>query len=311
LPRALNLRQVEAFKALIETGTVSAAADLIGLSQPAVSKLIVNLELDADVRLFDRIKGRLAPTAQAMRLYDEVGRIFAGVRQVQNALEAIRREEQGRLSIGVMPALNGAFIQRATSRFLDGTPGVYCSIQTLSSQWIIDLLIARKIDVGLVDGGIENPYVTHEPLMARSLVCIMPRGHPFESKSTVTPEDLDGQPFVALNNDTNLGHRIDVMLNERDVTPAVGIVANATQTICEFVAAGMGVGLIHPLMMSGLEDRVVARRFDSDIIYSFQLCRSADSRNARLVEVFSRELREIASEVFEATNQEGQMKRSA
>ncbi len=302
MPRPLNLRQVEAFKALIETGTVSAAADLIGLSQPAVSKLIANLELDADIRLFDRVKGRLAPTAQAMRLYDEVGRIFAGVRQVQNALDAIRREEQGRLAVGVMPALSGAFAQRATSRFLQSAPGVFCSIQTLSSQWIVDLLIARKIDVGLIDGGIENPYVTHEQLMTHPLVCIMPTGHPFADRETIKPEDLDGEPFVALHGDTNLGYRVDGMLAERGIRPAIGVVANATQTICECVAAGLGVGLIHPLMISGLEHRVVARRFESDIVYSFQLCRSADSRNARLVDVFARELREIASEVSSMTN---------
>lgn len=297
MARPINLRQIEAFKALIESGTVSRAADLVGLSQPAVSKLIANLELDSGVRLFDRVKGRLAPTTHSMRLYDEVGRIFAGVRQVQNALDAIRREEQGRLAIGVMPALNGSFIQRATSRFLDTAPGVFCSVQTLSSQWIIDLLIARKIDVGLVDGGIENPYVTHEPLMAQPLVCVMPFDHPYVSKSKIGPEDLDKMPFVALNSDTNLGHRIEEMLEEHGVRPTIGIVANATQTICEFVAAGRGIALVHPLMMSGLEDRITARRFKPDIFYNFQLCRSADSRNAQLVDVFARELRDIADEI--------------
>jgi DNA-binding transcriptional LysR family regulator len=297
MPRPLNLRQVEAFKALIETGTVSAAAELIGLSQPAVSKLIANLELDADMRLFDRVKGRLAPTAQAMRLYDEVGRIFAGVKQVQNAMEAIRREEQGRLSVGVMPALNGAFAQRATSRFLAAAPGVFCSIQTLSSQWIVDLLIARKIDAGLIDGGVENPYVTHERLMSHPLVCVMRPDHPLADRQSVSPENLHGIPFVALHADTNLGHRVNEMLAERDVRPEIGVVANATQTICECVAAGLGVGLIHPLMMTGLEDRLVSRPFESDIEYSFQLCRSADSRNSRLVDVFAHELRMIAAEV--------------
>lgn len=301
MPRPLNLRQIEAFKALIETGTVSAAADLIGLSQPAVSKLIANLELDAGMPLFDRVKGRLAPTAQSMRLYDEVGRIFAGVRQVQNALDAIRREEQGRLAIGVMPALNGNFIQRATSRFLESAPGVFCSIQTLSSQWIVDLLVARKIDVGLVDGGIENPYVTHEPLMAHPLVCAMPKGHHLESRALIRLQDLDGEPFVALDSDTNLGHRVNEMLEAEGVRPHIGLVANATQTICEFVAAGRGIALIHPLMLSGLEDRVSARRFEPEIIYNFQLCRSADSRNTKLVDVFVRELREIADEVSRST----------
>ena len=131
--RHLNLRQIEAFKAVIENGTVSRAALVLSISQPAMSKLIAHLEGDTGLRLFNRLKGRLAPTEQAMRLYDEIDRIFAGVHQVANAVDAIRREEQGRLAIGVMPALAGSFVQRATTGFLKSRPNVFCSVQSLSS----------------------------------------------------------------------------------------------------------------------------------------------------------------------------------
>jgi DNA-binding transcriptional LysR family regulator len=123
--RRLNLRQVEAFKAVIEYGTVSRAAEMMNVSQPAMSKLIAHLEEDTALRLFDRVKGRLVATRRGMRLYEEIDRIFAGVRQVENAVEAIRRDEQSRLLIGVMPALSGSFIQEATSRFLARQPGVW------------------------------------------------------------------------------------------------------------------------------------------------------------------------------------------
>ena len=81
--RHINLRQIEAFKGVIENGTVSRASQLLNISQPAMSKLIAHLEADTGLRLFDRVKGRLAPTEHAMRLYEEVGRIFAGVRQLR------------------------------------------------------------------------------------------------------------------------------------------------------------------------------------------------------------------------------------
>ena len=116
--RRINLRQIEAFKAVIEYGTVSRAAETMHVSQPAMSKLIAHLEEDSGLQLFDRLKGRLAPTARGMRLYEEIDRIFAGVRQVENAIDTIRRDEQGRILIGVMPALSGSFIQQATSAFL-------------------------------------------------------------------------------------------------------------------------------------------------------------------------------------------------
>jgi DNA-binding transcriptional LysR family regulator len=169
MPRQLNVRQIEAFKAVIESGTVSGAALLLNLTQPAVSKLIAHLEFDTGIRLFDRVKGRLAPTEHAMRLYDEVDRLFAGVRHIENAVDAIRREEQGRLAVGVMPAFAGPFIQQATLGFLREKPNVFCSVQALGSQWIIDGLVTRKLDVGLVEPGIDNPYVMFEPLMDHPL----------------------------------------------------------------------------------------------------------------------------------------------
>ena len=79
--RQLNLRQVEAFKAVIEYGTVSRAAEMMNVSQPATSKLIAHLEEDTGLRLFDRVKGRLVPTRHGMRLFEEIDRIFAGVRK--------------------------------------------------------------------------------------------------------------------------------------------------------------------------------------------------------------------------------------
>jgi DNA-binding transcriptional LysR family regulator len=163
--RHFNLRQIEAFKAVIEYGSVSSAAQMVHISQPAMSKLIAHFESDTGLKLFDRVKGRLAPTECGMRLYKEIDRIFAGVRQVENAAEAIRREEQGRLAVGVLPALAGSFIQRATTGFLEDRHNVFCSVESLTSQWIVDRLVARKLDVGLVSGRIDNPYVTLEPLM--------------------------------------------------------------------------------------------------------------------------------------------------
>jgi DNA-binding transcriptional LysR family regulator len=297
MPRHINLRQIEAFKAVIENGTVSRAAELLNISQPAMSKLIAHLEIDTGLKLFDRVKGRLAPTEHGMRLHNEVGRIFAGVRQVENAVEAIRREEQGRLVIGVLPALANSFIQRATSGFLKNRQNVFCSVQSLSSQLIVDWLIARKLDVGLVGVGFDNPYIIREPLMEHPLVCIMAKDHPLAAKRLIKPKDVHQIPFVTMNTDTYIGNRVEKVFEAYEVKPQTVIVANVAPTLCEFVAAGLGVSLVHPLNVSGLEHRLAVRRFAPEIMYNFQLCRSPDSRNAQLIEAFVQEMRETATEI--------------
>jgi DNA-binding transcriptional LysR family regulator len=303
--RHLNLRQIEAFKAVIENGTISRAALMLSISQPAMSKLIAHLEADTGLRLFDRLKGRLAPTEQAMRLYEEIDRIFAGVRQVANAVDAIRREEQGRLAVGVMPALAGSFVQRVTTGFLRGRPNVFCSVQSLSSQWIVDRLVARRLDVGLVSAGVDNPYVTLEPLMVHPLVCIMPLDHPLTAKSQIKPPDLHQTPFVTFHPDAYIGHVIEGMLDTYKIKVQSVLVTNVAPTLCEFVAAGLGLSLVHPLMLSGLETRLAVRRFEPEILFNFQLCRSAESRNAPLVEAFAQELRATAAQISRSMLSEG------
>ncbi len=296
MPKHVNLRQIEAFKAVIEHGTVSRAAERMNISQPAMSKLIAHLEFDTDLKLFDRVKGRLAPTGHAMRLYDEVGRIFAGVRQVESAVEAIRREEQGRIAVGVVPGLSGAFIQRAMTSFLQEHSNVFCTIDSITSQWIADWVITRKVDVGLVDAQVDNPYLVREPLMEHPLVCIMPIDHPLTAKSVVEPKDLDGLPFVAFSA-ADIGLLVQRTLDGHRIKPRTVLVSNAALTVCEFVAAGHGVALVHPAMTSGLEHRLVARRFAPEVYYHLQLCRSADSRNAHLVEAFAQQVRATADEL--------------
>lgn len=295
MARQVNLRQVEAFKAVIESGSVSRAALMLNISQPAMSKLIAHLEEDTGLSLFDRVKGRLAPTERGMRLYKEIDRIFAGVRQVENAVEAIRREEQGQLLVGVMPALSRSFIQQATMGFLQQHPNVFCSVKSRSSEWIVDWLVTRKLDVGLVSSRIENPYVIAEPLTQHPLVCIMPTDHPLASKNVVEPDDLDNVSFVSFDTETQAGQCIATMFDTYNVRPNIVLVANVSPTLCEFVAAGLGVALVHPLMFSGLQDRLSVRRFEPALSYDFQLCRIRDSRNAGLVDCFVQQARVTAT----------------
>jgi DNA-binding transcriptional LysR family regulator len=299
MPRATNLRQIETFKALIEQGTVSRAAEVLAISQPAASKLLVNLESDSGLKLFDRRKGRLAPTAQAMRLYEEVARIFMGVRQVESAIAVIRREQQGRLVVGVIPALAGAFIQRATMNFLKRNPNVYCLIKSPSSQWITEYVLTRKLDVGLVTARIDNPYVVTEPLLEHPLLCIMPIGHSLARRKVIRPEHLNGVPFVSFSADSYTGQKVASMFEKYKVSANVVLTADANPTLCRFVAGGLGVSLVHPLFIAGMEKLVVARPFEPAIPLDFLLCFARDARNAHLISDFVNETKAMATRLFE------------
>ncbi len=299
MTRAINLRQVEVFKALIEHGTVSRAAEVLTISQPAASKLLMHLESDNGLKLFDRDKGRLVPTAQGLRLYEEIDRIFAGVRQVESAIAVIRREEQGRLVVGVMPALAGAFIQEATMNFLKRNPNVYCSIQSPRSQWIAESVQTRKLDVGLVSTRIDNPYVVTEPLLEHPLLCIMPIGHDLARLKVIRPEHLNGVPFISFNVDTYTGQKVTSIFENHNVNANVVLTASMNPTVCQFVAAGLGISLVHPLFIAGMEKSIVARPFEPATPFDFLLCFARDARNAQLIADFVGETKAVAVRLSE------------
>lgn len=299
MARDINLRQIEAFKAVIENGTISRAALMFNISQPAMSKIIAHLEEDTGLVLFDRVKGRLAPTAQGMRLYEEIERIFAGVRQVENAVDTIKREQQGRLAIGVMPALSGTFARRATMALLQRQPDVFCSVQARSSEWIVDWLVTRKLDVGIVSARVDNPLVETEPLFEHPLVCIMPEGHALAERKVITAEHLNNEPFVAFNADSYGGRQVTTMFEQTGMHANVVLVASSAPTICEFVTAGLGVSLVHPLMVSGWERELTIRPFEPEIRQEFRICRSRGSRNARLVQDYVDAMLETASTIYD------------
>lgn len=299
MPREINLRQIEAFKAVIENGTITRAADRLLVSQPAMSKLIANLEFDTGLRLFDRMKGRLAPTEHGMRLYEEIDRIFSGVRQVENAVELLRREEQGHLAIGCMPALSGAFIQQCIMAFLESNSHVECSILTTTSERIVDRVITRKLDVGIVSDRMENPLVDAESILEHPLVCILPPQHALATHRTITPYDLEGVPFLRLDVDTHGGRLVAALFEEHNIQARTMLFASTSQTICEFVAAGLGISLLHPLMVSGWEDRIVLREFKPVVRQGFRIIRSRNERNARLLQAFVNEAHIASRSIYD------------
>jgi DNA-binding transcriptional LysR family regulator len=295
--RAPNLRQIEAFKAVIETGTVSGAAELLGISQPAASKLLTHLEEDTGLKLFDRRRGRLAATERGMRLYEEIDRIFAGVKQVERAVESIRREDKERLIVGVMSGLAGPFIRQALVGFLDRHPNAHVSVEARSSQFIADWLITRQLDVGIISMRMDHQHFEAEPLISHPLVCVMPLGHRLAKKRTVTPTDLVDERFISFAPSSHTRLRVDAVFRKFGLTPNIVLDATTAPTVCELVAAGQGVTLGHPLLLGSVRGRVAVRPFDPPTPFDFLLCRPREARNMDLVDAFVEETRKTAAEI--------------
>lgn len=289
--RPISLRQIEAFRAIIDSGTVSRAAAVLNISQPAVSKLLAHLEDDSGIELFDRINGRLQPTERGMRLYDEVDRIFAGIRQVERAVDSIRREQEGQLVVGVMPALAGSFVQRTVRALLAKRPGLYVSIITHSSVVLGEWLSNRQIDVALVGHRPEKAAIVTEAFMRMDLACVLPIGHRLTALARLTPEDLREERFIAFASGSQTRRAVDAAFEQYGLRPNVVLDASTSPMVGEFVASGLGVSIMHPLLYETVHGAVEIRPFDPPTPYEFYLCRSQELRNPGIVQAFVDEVK--------------------
>ncbi|MDQ2185222.1 LysR substrate-binding domain-containing protein [Alcaligenaceae bacterium A4P071] len=297
MKRPLNLRQIEAFKAVIEHGSVSRAAQSLFVSQPAVSKLLTHLEEETGLSLFDRTRGKLLPTYHSKLLYESIERVFSGLQQIEQSVDAIRRDEQRSLRVGVMPALSGSFIRRVTTRFLEQHPGVRVSIETRGSRFVADWLVARKIDVGLIVHEMYGAHVNGERLIQSPLVCAMHPNHALANKRVIRPRDLDGVPFVAFSPESQSYQLTTAAFHAAGARLNIVLDCSTAPGVCEFVADGLGVSLIHPLFAHGMQARLKLRRFDPELLFDFYICRSQAVRNSALTEAFIAQAREVATEL--------------
>lgn len=294
MSRHINLRQIEAFKAVIEQGTVSSAADALLISQPAVSKLLTHLERDSGLRLFERVKGKLTPTDRGMRLYSEIDRVFAGLRQVENAIESIHRDEQKQVSVGVLPALAGSFISRIVREFRDIHPDAAVKIHSKDSASIASWMGTLQVDVGLISSVVDSPLIERVSLIERPLICALPPQHYLAQRTTIDIADLEGEDFVSFMEGSPTRHYVDTLLKRNSVRPQVVMEASLAPTIGEAVAAGIGISLVHPLFIDSVRDRIAIREFTPTSLFSFQLCRNYGTQNVQLVDDFLRVARRVS-----------------
>lgn len=269
--------------AIIETGTVSRAAAVLRISQPAASKLVQDLEADTGLQLFERESGRLVPTTRGMRLYEETERIFGGVRQLARAVDAIRREERGHLVIGVMPALSGPFLSRVLAGFRGRHPEVFVSIETQSSQFLIEAVMLRRLDLALVAGGLEHGSMLVESLSCPPALAVLPLEHRLSRRRRISPSDIRDEPFIAFAPTGSVRLKVDAAFAACGVTPNIVMEATTAQNVAELVAAGLGMTVADPITVELVADRVMVREFLPRVEFDYSIISPRHARNSSLI----------------------------
>lgn len=246
VPR-IQHRHIEVFRAIMLAGGVTGAAGLLFTSQPTVSRELARLEQLLGYALFERVHGRLRPTARALALWDEVQRSWQGLDRVIERAAALGRPQGARISVLSMPALSHALLPLALARMQAAHGPVAVSVATQEAPLLQEWMAAQRYDLGLTEQGEVPPGVRVVALPAVDEVAVLPAGHPLARKTRLQPVDFADQPFVSLAEGDPYRMQIDRVFAEAGVARQMLLEAHSAIAVCAMVQQGLGVAVVNPL----------------------------------------------------------------
>lgn len=269
----ITSRQLEAFRATLELGTVTAAAERLGVSQPAVSKILAGLETEIGYPLFARVRKRLAPTREARLLAAEADRLHRGLERITEMARAIGARQVGDLHVYSTPALGRTVLPDVMARFLRRHGDAQIVFHVRSSTYINQKTIDQQLDLGFSMMPFEHPSIVAEELSRAAAVCVLPREHRLARRRAIRPADLRGERFVSFPLDGRMRHLIDAAFEQERVERRLQIDVYSSAEACALVSRGAGVSIVEPFTARDYAPAVAVVPFEPRIRYLFRALR--------------------------------------
>ena len=282
----MDVKLLEAFRAVVDHRSMTAAAGAMGVTQPAVSTQIARLEEAVGFSLFERANGRLKPTPEGMLFYAEASRVLGEVDRLQAATAQIREGQSGRLTIASHPSAAISLLPNLVAQFLGERPGVAVRLISRHSDVVSQLLPTESFDIGIAELPIDESEVQVRRYGMRC-VAILPPRHALASCKVLTPQLLGPHPMVMPARSHQVPNRI------RSVFLAAGVSINAVveaeffASLCGLVAAGAGWSIVDPLSARSFEHLgFVTRPFEPAVTYDIGAFHRRDREPSLLATAF-------------------------
>lgn len=241
-----NVRQIEAFRAVITLGSMTKAAQLLGISQPAVSRLMVDFQEAVGFKLFRRTRNGTEPTADARRLFVLVDKFFVGLEEMNSEVHAIRTMATGSVTIAAMGPYDNGLVPDILAGFRARHPNIAIRLESQPQDRIGEWISSRRADIGIASLPIANGAVSVHELAKLPALCVLPLGHPLAAKEQIRAEDLSEQSFVSFPRGTPFRFETDLLFEKKGIDRQFLTEATTHEAVCNLVAAGLGVSIVSP-----------------------------------------------------------------
>ncbi|WP_226941877.1 LysR family transcriptional regulator [Pseudooceanicola spongiae] len=292
-----SMRQLEIFAAMMGERTTVATAESLGISQPAVSSGLRQLEAQLGLTLFERTGRHLEPTLEARNLYEEIRPLFGIVRSFAMRARDLRNGRVGRLRVISTPPPGYSVIPQAMRGFLDTRPDVTVSFDVRRLDNVLRAVQTGQADmgVGLAAGSIPN--VNTEELRLGQMVALLPQDHPLARHDQIEIKALRGERFIGIDQESFLGRMVAQAFEAAHVTYHPQLETRYCQTAASLAANGLGVCIVDPWSaqpyLDGLEGKggLVARPLAQDCPVRCMMFTRRGVPHSELLKTFMAEMR--------------------
>ena len=247
----LNLRQIEVFRAIMVTGSITGAAKLLHVTQSAVSRTIAYAEQRLGLKLFERANARLYPTPEAKRLFGEAAAVYERVQRFNAVAEDLVENRTGHLRIACSPSLGQWLMPRAVAEFQRRYPDVNIILQTSLPEALIQAVLREEVELGVAFLQDTPPSIHIRPLYENRLVAVLPEDHPLAAHDVLSVAQLADQTFIGFANDIPVGRMVRTLFENAGYTLNIKVEVQLTHVAYALVRAGAGIALIDELTANG------------------------------------------------------------
>jgi DNA-binding transcriptional LysR family regulator len=288
----MRLRHIEVFHAVYTCGSMTAAARLLRVSQPSVSKVLAHAEQQLGYPLFDRVKGKLIPTREADRLIGLVSGVYQSIDELRRVADNLASSDTGRIRIASTPAFGIDLVPGAVAGYLGLHPETRFEVETLHFSQVARALNQSRIDLGLVFQPSDVPGLVAEELAPAEFVLVAPRGQGFDEDRRIRLEEIEGRPFIGLSNRGPLGRLLTKKLTESGARFHSSISAETYQMALALVAHGTGVAIVDEITARSVQmEKLSLMRIDPPLHFNIALMHAEAEPPSVLTQRFVAHLR--------------------
>lgn len=275
----MRLRHIEVFHAIMQVGTISGAAQVLHISQPAVTKVLQHAELQLGMPLFERVRGKLYPRPEAHRLFAEtekLNRDLQGIRRLAaslkgRAVETVRLVSTPTVAMSVLPG--------AMTEWRRAFPQTRCELATHHTNEIVNVLRLGEADLALSLQDPRHPGIVAEPIAHGVLTVLAPIGawSAEDRGKPISADALRGE-LIGLADGDPLGELMVGACEAAGVHPVFNTVVQTYQIARSLVEAGAGTAVLDPFTAaSAAPEKVLCRPWEPSIPVNLYLLTASHS----------------------------------